>query len=60
VAPSERNLEGRHDRIPDRRWRHRQEFLGIQKHLARAYPDAGDGTQLHLVMDNYATHKIPR
>ena len=29
------------------------------KHLARAYPDRGDGTELHLVMDNYATHKRP-
>jgi transposase len=38
--------------------RHRhQEFLGFLKHLARAYPDRGDGTQIHLVMDNYATHK---
>jgi transposase len=33
--------------------RHRhQEFLRFLKHLARAYPDQ----QLHLVMDNYATH----
>ena len=40
--------------------RHRhQEFLGFLKHLARAYPDTGDGTQLHLVMDNYATHTHP-
>jgi len=39
--------------------RHRhQEFLGFLKHLARAYPER-DGTQLHLVMDNYATHKHP-
>lgn len=38
--------------------RHRhQEFLAFLKHLARAYPDTGDGTQIHLVMDNYATHK---
>jgi len=36
--------------------RHRhQEFLVFLKHVARAYPD-GD---LHLVMDNYATHKHP-
>jgi transposase len=36
--------------------RHRhQEFLAFLKHLARAYPDR----QLHLVMDNYATHKRP-
>ncbi len=34
--------------------RHRhQEFLVFLKHLARAYPDV----ELHLVMDNYATHK---
>ncbi len=34
--------------------RHRhQEFLVFLKHLARAYPDL----ELHLVMDNYATHK---
>jgi transposase len=40
--------------------RHRhQEFLGFLKHLARAYPERGDGTQIHLVMDNYATHKQP-
>ena len=36
--------------------RHRhQEFLAFLKQVARAYPD--DGTELHLVMDNYATHK---
>jgi transposase len=36
--------------------RHRhQEFLAFLKHLARVYPDQ----QLHLVMDNYATHKRP-
>ena len=36
--------------------RHRhQEFLAFLKHLARAYPDQ----DLHLVMDNYATHKRP-
>jgi transposase len=34
--------------------RHRhQEFLAFLKHLARAYPEG----ELHLVMDNYATHK---
>ena len=34
--------------------RHRhQEFLAFLKHLARAYPNV----ELHLVMDNYATHK---
>jgi len=34
--------------------RHRhQEFLAFLKQVARAYPDA----ELHLVMDNYATHK---
>ena len=38
--------------------RHRhQEFLAFLKHLARAHPDRGDGVELHLVMDNYATHK---
>ena len=38
--------------------RHRhQEFLAFLKQVARAYPDHGDGQQLHLVMDNYATHK---
>jgi transposase len=36
--------------------RHRhQEFLAFLKHLARAYPDR----ELHLIMDNYATHKRP-
>jgi len=34
--------------------RHRhQEFLGFLKHLGRAHPER----ELHLVMDNYATHK---
>ena len=34
--------------------RHRhQEFLAFLKHVARAYPDQ----ELHLIMDNYATHK---
>ncbi|MDJ0362339.1 IS630 family transposase [Rhodococcus sp. H29-C3] len=34
--------------------RHRhQEFLMFLKHVARAYPEQ----ELHLVMDNYATHK---
>ena len=34
--------------------RHRhQEFLAFLKHVARAYPDQ----QLHLVMDNYGSHK---
>jgi len=34
--------------------RHRhQEFLVVLKHVARAYPKQ----ELHLVMDNYATHK---
>ena len=34
--------------------RHRhQEFLAFLKHVARTYPDR----ELHLVMDNYATHK---
>jgi transposase len=36
--------------------RHRhQEFLAFLRHLARAYPDRG----LHLVVDNYGTHKRP-
>jgi transposase len=30
-----------------------QEFLSFLKHVARAYPDI----ELHLVMDNYVTHK---
>ncbi|WP_275442752.1 IS630 family transposase [Arsenicicoccus bolidensis] len=30
-----------------------QEFLAFLKQVARAYPDR----ELHLVMDNYATHK---
>ena len=30
-----------------------QEFLAFMKHLVRAYPDI----ELHLVMDNYSTHK---
>nr|WP_175442268.1 IS630 family transposase [Humibacillus sp. DSM 29435] len=38
--------------------RHRhQEFLAFLKQVARAYPDRGDGQALHLVLDNYATHK---
>jgi len=38
--------------------RHRhQEFLAFLRQVARAYPDDGAGTQLHLVMDNYAAHK---
>ena|SRR5665648_49483 len=40
--------------------RHRhQEFLAFLRHVARAYPDRGDGIEIHLVMDNYATHKRP-
>ena len=36
--------------------RHRhQEFLAFLKQVARAYPTG----ELHLVMDNYATHKRP-
>jgi transposase len=36
--------------------RHRhQEFLTFLRHVARAYPEG----ELHLVMDNYATHKRP-
>ncbi|MGV9793272.1 IS630 family transposase, partial [Gordonia sp. NPDC003422] len=33
----------------------RQEFLAFLRQLDRAYP----GQELHLVMDNYATHKTP-
>lgn len=33
----------------------RQEFLAFLRQLDRAYPDR----ELHLVMDNYATHKTP-
>ncbi|MCM3689022.1 IS630 family transposase [Kocuria rosea] len=33
----------------------RQEFLAFLKQVARAYPEV----ELHLVMDNYATHKTP-
>ena len=33
----------------------RQEFLGFLRQLDRAYPEQ----DLHLVMDNYATHKTP-
>jgi transposase len=33
----------------------RQEFLSFLRQLDRAYPDQ----DLHLVMDNYATHKTP-
>ena len=40
--------------------RHRhQEFLAFLKQVARAYPDHGASTELHLVMDNYAAHKHP-
>jgi transposase len=42
--------------------RHRhQEFLAFLKQVARAYPadvdDHGRPIELHLIMDNYATHK---
>src|SRR3954453_597401 len=38
------------------RARHRhQEFLVFLRHVARTYPDQ----ELHLIMDNYATHKHP-
>ena len=33
-----------------------QEFLAFLRQLDRAYPG---GEELHLVMDNYATHKTP-
>ncbi|WP_414535969.1 IS630 family transposase [Gordonia polyisoprenivorans] len=35
--------------------RRRQKFLSFLRQLDRAYPDQ----ELHLVMDNYATHKTP-
>src|SRR3954469_9765329 len=47
---------GKVTRLCKNRHRH-QEFLAFLKHVARAYPDRGGGTELHLVMDNYATHK---
>jgi len=34
---------------------HQQEFLSFLEQIAKAYPDR----DLHLVMDNYATHKTP-
>jgi transposase len=38
--------------------RHRhQEFLTFLRQVTRAYPDTGDRTELHLVMDNYSAHK---
>src|SRR5918994_1967660 len=41
--------------------RHRhQEFVAFLKQVDRAYPDHGAGTELHLVMDNYAAHKHPK
>jgi hypothetical protein len=41
--------------------RHRhQEFLRFLKHVARAYPDDGSGTELHLVIDNYAARNAKR
>jgi transposase len=41
--------------------RHRhQEFLAFCKQVERAYPDHGAGTELHLIMDNYAAHKHPK
>jgi len=45
---------GRVTGVCKQRHRH-QEFLAFLKHVARAYPDG----ELHLVMDNYATHKRP-
>jgi transposase len=37
--------------------RHRhQEFLVFLRHVVRAYP----GQDLHLIMDNYGTHKHPK
>ena len=41
--------------------RHRhQEFLAFLRQVARTYPEDGSGTELHLVMDNYAAHKHPK
>jgi transposase len=45
---------GRVTGVCKQRHRH-QEFLAFLKHVARAYPEG----ELHLVMDNYATHKRP-
>jgi transposase len=45
---------GRVTGVCKQRHRH-QEFLAFLKHVARAYPQG----ELHLVMDNYATHKRP-
>jgi transposase len=41
-----------------RKHRH-QEFLNFLKHIDQAIPDDGE-TAIHLVMDNYATHKTPK
>jgi transposase len=40
-------------------WSH-QEFLAFLRQVARTYPEDGSGTELHLVMDNYAAHKQPK
>ena len=37
--------------------RHRHQERGLLKQVVRAYPDDGTGTELHLLMDNYAAHK---
>ncbi len=36
-----------------------QEFLSFLRRIDRAFPDDGE-TQLHIVMDNYGTHKTDR
>lgn len=41
-----------------RKHRH-QEFLSFLKHIDKAIPNDGK-TAIHLVMDNYATHKTPK
>lgn len=41
-----------------RKHRH-QEFLGFLERIDQSYPEDGE-TELHLIMDNYATHKVPR
>jgi putative transposase len=48
------NPPGRHDCVG--RHRH-QEFLAFLNHLDRNIPA---GLELHLIADNYATHKHPR
>ena len=53
-----RRARGRHRKVTDACYpRHRSdEFLRFLKQVAKAYPRV----QLHVVVDNYATHKHPR